>query len=122
MLDGVRWRRLSRRRNIRALAGAAPIEYGRTALVVGVIVGGVFLVIRRGALDGVWNRNGVPSRADVIRVLAMVMMTIAAAVTLVDAIACSRCQRRPEWWSIALRPERGNAGARTVDGVPPGTG
>jgi hypothetical protein len=52
----------------------------------------------------------------------MVMTTIAVAVTVVDAIACSRCQRRPEWWSIAFRSDRGNAGTRTVDGVSPETG
>jgi phosphoketolase len=80
------------------------------------------LVVRWSAFDRVGHGHGVPDRADVIRVLAMVMTTIAVAVTVVDAIACSRCQRRPEWWSIAFRSDRGNAGTRTVDGVSPETG
>jgi hypothetical protein len=125
-LGSVRGRKFFHRRNVGAFSAAAPIEHGRSTLVVCFIVGGLLLVVSWSTFDRVRHGHGVPNRADVIRVLAMVMMAIAVtvavtvtiAVTVVDAVAGGgRCQRRLEWWSIALRSDRGNAGAGAVDGV-----
>jgi hypothetical protein len=50
-----------RRRYVRARAGTAAIEHGRTALVVCVVVGGfLLLVVRRGAFNCVGHRIRVP--------------------------------------------------------------
>jgi hypothetical protein len=80
----VRRRTILHRGHIRAGTGAAAIENGRTALVIGIIVSGfLLLVVRRCAFDGIGHGNRVPGRTDKIRVLTAVAMAIAVVVTVV---------------------------------------